>query len=101
MKEKAFKKDKMWKLGNYSWMPQLNDKVLVKSQPMSDAIKGMMYNGPFFISKLYPHLAYELKDENRRARGKFSIKALQPYKEENQQELGTKNKDKMRKGAHL
>jgi hypothetical protein len=90
MKEKAFKREKRRKLGNSSWTPKLNDKVLVKSQPMSDAIKGMkskfmlLYDGPFFISKLYPHSAYELMDENRKARGKFSIKALKPYKEENQ-----------------
>ena len=28
-------------------------------------------------------------DENRRARGKFSKKALKPYREETQHELGT------------
>ena len=65
-----------------------------KTQPMSDAIKGtskfmLLYEGPFLISKIYPHSAYELKDENGRARGKFSKKALRPYREEKQHELGT------------
>jgi hypothetical protein len=60
---------------------------------MSDAIKGMaskfmLYAGPFLFKK-YPHSAYELTDENGRARGKFSKKALKPYKEEIQHELGT------------
>jgi hypothetical protein len=42
----------------------------------------LLYEGPFLISKLYPHSAYELKDENGKARGKFS-KVLKPYREEN------------------
>jgi hypothetical protein len=41
----------------------------VKTQRTLDAIKGttskfmLLYEGPFFISKIYPHSAYELKDE--------------------------------------
>jgi len=63
---------------------RINDKVLVKTQLMSDAIIGetselmLLYEGPFLIS------AYELKDENGRERGKFSKKALNPYIEETQ-----------------
>jgi ribonuclease HI len=34
MKEKAFKRDKKRKAGNSDWAPKLNDKVLVKIQPM-------------------------------------------------------------------
>jgi len=88
MKEKASKRDSRWKLGNSRWAPRINDKVLVKTQPMSDAIKGetskfmLLYEGPFLISKIYPHSGYELKDENGRAKGKFSKKALKPYREE-------------------
>ena len=95
MKEKASKRDSRRKSGNSRWTPNVNDKVLVKTQPMSDAIKGMtskfmlLYEGPFLISKIYPHSAYELTDENGRARGKFSKKALKPYREEKQHELGT------------
>ena len=90
MKEKASKRDSRRKLGNSRWVPRLNDKVLVKTQPISDAIKGetskfmLLYGGPFLISKIYPHSAYELKDENGKARGKFSKKALKPYREETQ-----------------
>jgi len=66
----------------------MNDKVLVKTHPMTDATEGekskfmLLYEGPFLISKIYPHSAYELKDENGKARGKFSKKALKPYREE-------------------
>jgi hypothetical protein len=60
----------------------------VRIQPISDAIKGttakfmLLYDGPYVISKLYPHSAYELIDGNGKPRGKFSKKALKPYKEE-------------------
>jgi len=95
MKEKASKRDSRRKLGNSRWTPNVNDTVLLKTQPMPDAIKGMMskfmllYEGPFLILKIYPHSAYELTDENGRARGKFSKKALKPYREERQHELET------------
>jgi hypothetical protein len=62
---------------------------------MSDATKGttskfmLLYEGSFLISKIYLHSAYELKGENGRARGNFSKKALKPYIEETQHELGT------------
>ena len=91
MKEKASKRDSRRKLGNSKSAPRINDKVLVKTQPVSDAIKGetskfmLLYEGPFLISKIYPLSAYELKDENGSARGKFSKKALKPYREETQQ----------------
>ena len=68
----------------------MNDKVLVKTQPVSDAIKGetskfvLLYEGPLLISKIYPHSAYEEKDEKGKAIGKFSKKALKTYREETQ-----------------
>jgi carboxylesterase type B len=40
MKEKASKRDRRRKLGNSQWTPKVNDKVLVKKQPMSGAVKG-------------------------------------------------------------
>ena len=95
MNEKASKRYSRRILGNSRWTPKVNDTVLVKTQPMSDAVKGtkskflLLYEGPFLISKIYPYPAYELKDENGRARGKFSKKALNPYREETQHELGT------------
>ena len=87
MKEKAFRRDRRRKFSNSRWMLKVNDKVLVKTQPMSDAIKGttskfmLLYEGPFLILKIYLHSAYKLKDEQGRARGKFNKKALKPYRE--------------------
>ena len=55
MKEKASKRDSRRKLGNSRWAPTINVKVLVKTQPMSDAIKGetskfmLLYEGPFLF----------------------------------------------------
>jgi len=75
-------------------MPKVNDKVLVKTQPMLDALKGttskfmLLYEGPFLISKIYPYSAYELKDENGRAKGKFNKKAFKAIQRK-QLELGT------------
>ena len=40
MKVKASKRDSRRKIGNSRWTPKLNVKVLVKTQPMSEAIKG-------------------------------------------------------------
>jgi hypothetical protein len=62
---------------------------------MSEAVKGttskfmLLYEGPFLISKIYRHSAYELKEENGRARGKLIKKALKPYREETEHKLGT------------
>jgi hypothetical protein len=106
MKEKAIKRDKRRKLGNSSWTPKLCDKVLVKPQPVSDAVEGttakfmLLYNGPFFVSKVYPHSAYELKDENGKPRRKFNKKALKPYREDKQREL-KQEKDRTRKGNRV
>ena len=61
MKEKASKRDSRRKLGNSRWTPRMNDKVLVMTRPMSDAIKGqtpkfmLLYEGPLLISK-YIHI---------------------------------------------
>jgi len=55
MKEKASERNSQRKLGNCRWAPRLNDKVLVKTHPISDDIKGetskfmLLYEGPFLI----------------------------------------------------
>jgi len=81
MKQKASKRNSRRKLGSCRWTPKVNVKVLVKN-PIPDAIKSktskfmLLYEGPFIISKIYRHSDYGVKDENERARGKFSKKAL-------------------------
>jgi len=41
MKQKAAARERRHKKGNAIWTPKLNEKVLVRTQPMSDDIKGM------------------------------------------------------------
>jgi hypothetical protein len=52
----------------------------------------------FFISKLYPHSAYDLIDENGKPRGKFSKKALKPYREDREREPAWTEEDRKIKG---
>jgi len=68
-------------------MPKLNEKVLVRTQPMSDAIKGMtskfmyVFEGPYIITKLLDHSAYELRDDSGKLRGEFNKTQLRLYLE--------------------
>jgi len=66
---------------------QAYEKVLVRTQLMSDAIKGMtskfmhVFEGPHIITKLLDHSAYELRDERGKLRGEFNKKQLRLYQE--------------------
>jgi hypothetical protein len=66
---------------------QANEKVLVLTQPISDAIKGMtskfmhVFEGPYIITKLLDHSAYELRDDSGKLRGEFNRKQLRLYQE--------------------
>jgi len=62
-KQKAAATERRWKKGIAIWTPKLNEKVLVRTPPMSDAIKGMtskfmyVFEGPYKITKLLDHSA--------------------------------------------
>jgi hypothetical protein len=66
---------------------QTYENLMVRTQPMSDAIKGMkskfvhVFEGPYIITKLLDHSAYELRDESDKLRGEFNKKQLRPYQE--------------------
>jgi hypothetical protein len=66
----------------------------IKTQPMSDAVRGItskfmyIYEGPFWISKILDHSAYELKDECGKVRGEFNKRQLKPYREERENQEG-------------
>jgi len=87
MKQKAEARQRRRKKGNAVWAPKLNEKVLVKTQPVSDAIKGMtskfmhVFEGPYIINKLLNHSSYELRDESGKLRGEFNKKQLRRYQE--------------------
>ena len=54
---------------------------------MSNAIKGMtlkfmhFFEGPYVITRLLDHSAYELRDENGKLQGEFNKKQLWLYQE--------------------
>ena len=64
------------------------NEVLIKTQPRSDAVKGItakfiyLYEGSFIISRILGYSAYEVRDERGKECGEFNKKQLKPYKEE-------------------
>jgi len=88
MRKRAETREKRRKRGNAAWEPKVNENVLVKTQPMSDAVKGIIakfmyvFEGPFLVSKILDHSAYELKGEWGKVRGEFNKKQLKQYREE-------------------
>jgi hypothetical protein len=87
MKQRTAARERRHKKENAIWTLKLNEKVLVRTQPMSDAIKGMtskfmhVFEGPYIITKLLDHSAYELRDESGKLRGEFNKKQLRQYQE--------------------
>ena len=81
----ARKKNK--KKGKAHWKPKVNDKVLLRTQPVSDATADVTakfvhpYEGPYVIAKIIPPSVFELTDENARIRGQFNKRLLKAYKE--------------------
>jgi len=94
IRKRAENRKKRRKRGNATWEPKVNEKVLVKTQPMSDAIKGItakfmyIFEGPYLVSKILGHSAYELKDEWGKVRGEFNKKQLKQYREETRDNEG-------------
>jgi len=88
MRKKARDRRERRKMGNKIWEPKVNEKVLVKSQPASDAVIGVTakfihpYEGPYIISRVIPPSTYEVSTTSGKVRGAFNKKALKPYLEE-------------------
>jgi hypothetical protein len=88
MKKRAISKEKRCKRGNAEWKTELNEKILVKTQQMSDSVRGItskflhLFQEPYRTSKILGHSAYELKEEQGKIRGEFNKKQLKGYKEE-------------------
>jgi len=67
---------------------------------MSNAIKGMtskfmhVFEGPYIITKLQDHSAYELRDESGKLRGEFNRKQLRQYQEPDNETQTQKNEMK-------
>jgi hypothetical protein len=96
MRKRADARAKRRKRGNAKWTPVINEKVLVKTQPVSDAVRGItakfmdVYEGPFLISKHVGHETYQIRDERGKVRGEFNKRQLKPYKEEETAEASPK-----------
>jgi hypothetical protein len=89
-RRKAAVRERRQKEGKAIWTPQLNEKVLVRTQPMSDAIMSKcmhVFEGPYIITKLLDHSAYELRDENGKLRGEFNKKQLRIYREDDETQI--------------
>ena len=87
MRQRAHDRSSKRKHRNAKWNPRINDKVLVKTQPTSDAVAGVTgkfirpYEGPYKISKLIPPSTVEVCDSNGKVKGQFNWKSIKVYKE--------------------
>jgi len=88
MRKKAKDRKEWRKMGNKVWEPKENEKVLVKTQPASDAADGITakfihpYEGPYIISRVILPSTYELTTASGKVRGECNKRALKPYLEE-------------------
>jgi hypothetical protein len=82
---KVFKRKSNKTKGNFRWQPQIGDQVLVKSQPVSDASRGIIgkfqrpYEGPFVIKEVINVHLYKLQSKSGGIKGLFHISHLKPY----------------------
>jgi hypothetical protein len=89
MKQRVFHKSSNRKRRGTRWRPAVNEKVLVRTQPISDAIAGVngkfmrLSEGPYIISKLIPPSTVELCDSKGRVKGNFQWKSIKVYREAN------------------
>jgi hypothetical protein len=66
----------------------MQDMVLVKSNPVSNADKGLIskfhlpFEGPYVISQMLSSSRYELSSQDVRNRGVYNKRSLRPYKQE-------------------
>jgi DNA polymerase elongation subunit (family B) len=85
MKLKAESRDRKRKLGRATWNPQVDDRVLVKRQNISNAEANTtskfteLFEGSFRITRLIPPSAYEVTGQDGRVRGVFNKQALKAY----------------------
>ena len=86
MKKRIEGRKKKRKKGNAHWRPELSDKVLLKTRPVSDAAVAVTskfirpYEGPYLITKVIHPSTYKLADEKAKIRGQFNKRSLKPYR---------------------
>jgi hypothetical protein len=86
MKLKAEKRNRKRKTGRTQWEPRLQELLLVKCQPTSDAVQGVTskfqgpYEGPYRIQKKISTAICEIGDTEDKLWGLFNIKHLKPFR---------------------
>ena len=89
MKQRAHDRKNKRKHGNATWKPRIHEKVLLRTQPSSDAIARVTgkfirpYEGPYMISKVISPSTVEVCDRNGKFKGQFNLKSIKVYKEAN------------------
>jgi hypothetical protein len=87
LKQKSNKRKRRKKHGNSGWKPAVNDRVLAKTEPISNATMGITakfvrsFTGLYIVRKLIPPSTYELADDQGKVRGQFNLKSLKAYKQ--------------------
>lgn len=85
MRLKAAERKRKRKIGNANWEPKVDDQVLVRVQPTSDAAQGITakfvrpFEGPYWIVGICPPATYEIADQDGKPRGRFNKRALKPF----------------------
>jgi hypothetical protein len=85
MKHRAEVRKAKLKRSTRNWKPQIGDPVLVKSQPVSDTIQGVIakfhrpYIGPFWIKQIVNPSLYQVQDKDGVMKGLYNLAHLKPY----------------------
>jgi transposase InsO family protein len=85
LKLKAHERKKRRKIGTTKWEPKVNDQILLRIQPTSDAARAISskfvrpFEGPYKITEIIPSATFEIADMNGRVRDWFNKKALKPF----------------------
>jgi hypothetical protein len=80
MKRKALEREKCRRRGNAEWIPQVGERVLARTQHISDAVEGItskfvpLFEGRHEITRVLEHSAYEVRDAKGKLRGEFNKK---------------------------
>jgi hypothetical protein len=79
MKQKVNKRERKRRRGSSNWKPRLQESVLLRIQPISDAVLGVTgkfirpFEGPYFVSRIIPPSAFELTDGKGKIKGEFNL----------------------------
>jgi hypothetical protein len=87
MKNKADARKSKRKHRKHDWKPQVGDLVLVRGQPVSSAVQGVigkfqrLYEGPFEVKQIVNPSLFELQSESGQPKGLYHISHLKPYRQ--------------------